>query len=1348
MGKLDLVKTVRGLDQNGSGENGENLQQLWNSLTESSDHQFHAAEESALRWLLKSMNGPSPEAETLRRYPLTWTIMDFVFQKIPLFSLAKSLADRKFVAVLQQTLKDASNPSEEPGSSSPKRKRPLAPRYALDDLKRLEGCLATGQAVFNALKSLLGRLENNAVGSRDRIGAEHIKSLFSTSALEAATLSSYFFIVCLLLLASDVCDDVEGREDWIVTVSRIWDLHLQGDKDALEIAIHLFRPAAAILRQLEPSIQGQKTTINEALATRWSADLQRFMHRNFILPARTYFWNRQDFEIIMRALDVSNDKTRTSAPVLYFLAAGMPDGSTESDTRRINAIWMDRIFKAVEEQIRTKPDRNILIKQILAQAVEKSLTIDAGDLRQVCRNYGLESDRIDWSLLANAATCNPDIFQMSDQGTALLNEICVQSIDQTPGSDAYKDQLDLIAAIKKSFQTRRDLSGFLRLWFSQLCLTEKQKLVSNSPWFDVGRKADQENSISSLIESDLSPHQLLTIIEWLGEQESGSYPQSLCLFTSIIAQGLHGESYIDAVGLKLFDLVSQLKSSSKTALKWRVVSKTISSASPEERNNVWAQAKDQLSKLLRKGTIKSAETFEALKCCYQAWDSMSQDEEIVDEPAKLIEKFTRRLVEELASHDILEITKLSASLDLGVTLEFDEELALQQYLAWYVLGSSRFYRLYSRKEDEIPLLEAVSSTKNASPPGLHALWSALLSNDVNLNDAKLSRKLLDRLITALAESEKEKGWPGEYGQLWIRTLCSIPLEAFSRAQREQIMSILDKRREKMIKSPKRVSLEGWKLVLDLVSKMMTRPTFYEGIQFSNLVDFADAISSLSFEETLQDETLLELVERYFAMVSTIVRQMSDNFDERSAKYFSESLKFIETCTTEEAKNDPLSLPALRATLLKALVVELSRSSTLQSQPSLSQLQQSAKNALTQHIAAALEEFITNKKLFSKHDNLKDLGLFAAIHATEALDNVAGLSQHHKATAVRKLEKRSKEAMITGDLRAWKIQIFLHTYLASEMEESRPTQFIALANLPSKARESLLREYVASIIANADVPDVARYLKELINEFTGGCDTDAQALAIGQVVGHLIEHTDLHGKSEGVDLSAAHSELTLSLLKKSANAAYTCQTVQTLLEKKPQAMGQWNIEVTLSTVSDLALEKAANGPTVSFTWLCKLVGTIIKKHRLRLEGHHHLLLATVQVLLNSLINHQPKSTADGTTQESMARLYGRLITLLCEPTAGAVSRSQHQNALDSATDAAKRSAGWHVYMVLMQYVKLQLEADVPREVREALEPAMNAIFDVTPPEVRKILNDAMDASGRAILREMFKRYVKFGKWSGV
>lgn len=232
------------------------------------------------------------------------------------------------------------------------------------------------------------------------------------------------------------------------------------------------------------------------------------------------------------------------------------------------------------------------------------------------------------------------------------------------------------------------------------------------------------------------------------------------------------------------------------------------------------------------------------------------------------------------------------------------------------------------------------------------------------------------------------------------------------------------------------------------------------------------------------------------------------------------------------------------------------------------------------------------------------------------------------------------------------------------------------------------------------------------------------------------------------MAAAHSELTLLLLQKPAHGRQICHTIRTLLEKRPQAMGQWNAEVTLSTVCDLS-SMSIGESAVPFTELCKLVEMVIKKHRLRLEGHYHILLSAMQALLcNLVIEQMPANRGDERSQVSKAHAFARLVNLICEPTAGAVSRSQLHSALDSATDAAKRSAGRHMYLVLMQYAKLQLEEKVPRAAREALEPAMNSIFDITSPEGRKILNDAMDGSGRAILREMFKRYVKFGKWSGV
>lgn len=249
----------------------------------------------------------------------------------------------------------------------------------------------------------------------------------------------------------------------------------------------------------------------------------------------------------------------------------------------------------------------------------------------------------------------------------------------------------------------------------------------------------------------------------------------------------------------------------------------------------------------------------------------------------------------------------------------------------------------------------------------------------------------------------------------------------------------------------------------------------------------------------------------------------------------------------------------------------------------------------------------------------------------------------------------------------------------------------------------------------------------------------------------IGSTDIHGRTGAYDLSTVHAELTRSLYAAgtTTNATYLCRILVNLTEKKPQALSQWNIESLLACVSVAASSGHGEQSSIPFIWMCKLVEVVIKKHRLRLEGHSHILLNSLQALLRNLVIEQRTiDSTDGLSQESKAHAFSRLVTLICEPTAGAVARSQQHSSLDSATDAAKRTAGRHMYLVLMQYVKLQLETDVSRGLREALEPAMNSIFDITPQEGRKLLNDAMDGSGRAILRDMFKRYTRFGKWTGV
>lgn len=199
------------------------------------------------------------------------------------------------------------------------------------------------------------------------------------------------------------------------------------------------------------------------------------------------------------------------------------------------------------------------------------------------------------------------------------------------------------------------------------------------------------------------------------------------------------------------------------------------------------------------------------------------------------------------------------------------------------------------------------------------------------------------------------------------------------------------------------------------------------------------------------------------------------------------------------------------------------------------------------------------------------------------------------------------------------------------------------------------------------------------------------------------------------------------------------------------MKQWNIEVTLSTVAAICAGGCAateiKSSAKTYEWLCRLVEVIIKRHRLRLEGHFHLLVKVLQSLLGLLIANPSQQKMSAASRARHAKHYARLLTLVCEPSVASVTRGQ-PNGLDSATDAAKRSAGQHMYIVLMLYVKLQLENSVPRDVREALLPGVYSVLDITTQEGYRIVNEAVDGSGRAIFRELYKQYRRFGKWSGV
>jgi nucleolar pre-ribosomal-associated protein 2 len=294
-------------------------------------------------------------------------------------------------------------------------------------------------------------------------------------------------------------------------------------------------------------------------------------------------------------------------------------------------------------------------------------------------------------------------------------------------------------------------------------------------------------------------------------------------------------------------------------------------------------------------------------------------------------------------------------------------------------------------------------------------------------------------------------------------------------------------------------------------------------------------------------------------------------------------------------------------------------------------------------------------------------------------------------------------------------------------------------------------YIDAVIGHLRAEEALRNIQALLKQTDGVDDNlDVRMTAVHRLIETLPATKELRNNDFG--LATAHALLCRELRPRSTiQFISVAQCLQLLLELHPNSMNQSAIEMTLMAVSRTASGRTAESSILFessakvYTGLCRLTEILLRRHRMRLNGHFHLLVHALQALLQRLLKGPEKGALP--RQEKHAEQFARLVTLVCEPMAGTLARSGTR-VLDSVTDKAKRAAGQYMYLVLLLYVKLLLERTVPRSVTQALQPGVYAILDITPPEVRKIASEALDTNGRVIFKELYKDYQKFGRWGGV
>lgn len=382
-----------------------------------------------------------------------------------------------------------------------------------------------------------------------------------------------------------------------------------------------------------------------------------------------------------------------------------------------------------------------------------------------------------------------------------------------------------------------------------------------------------------------------------------------------------------------------------------------------------------------------------------------------------------------------------------------------------------------------------------------------------------------------------------------------------------------------------------------------------------------------------------------------------------------------------------------------------------------------------------------------------------------IDSVAPVGSRFAADFVesfpaRRLEKYADSLLLgASDCRAWKIKAFLIASFPGHIKDTKPSRFGHEETewpetLPGRKWRSCIGACVDAVLSSLEREDQFAYTRDVLRELDAARPGDGrrrQLYALQRALERLVDQPD--GAADRFSFASVHSDL-VSRLRDMADhdpeeLLKALELVQVVLDRKGGFMTQWSVESTLSAVSVVCTSTNAR---TALPCACKLVETLLKRHRVRLEGHYHIITTTLQCLLRALL----VGPAEMPDTHTHAHAFTRLVTMLCSPTAGAVASRHHGHrpgdvVLDLATVSAKRFAGQYMYLVLMTYVEILLGAagtGIGRQLRDALEPGWNALFDVTSQETRKILNDALDEGGREVVREMWKRYTVFGKWSGV
>ena len=337
---------------------------------------------------------------------------------------------------------------------------------------------------------------------------------------------------------------------------------------------------------------------------------------------------------------------------------------------------------------------------------------------------------------------------------------------------------------------------------------------------------------------------------------------------------------------------------------------------------------------------------------------------------------------------------------------------------------------------------------------------------------------------------------------------------------------------------------------------------------------------------------------------------------------------------------------------------------------------------------------------------------------------------------------------------------------------------ASALLTSLTSESSIRSVEKSLVETAAAsPNDARFAVFKSLEPNDAAEYDEKQL---RILHCLVKATKAKAHKQLLPeevISSITASLQLYLTRASSitSFAYTARTLRTLLDSHGRHLPQLVIESMLSSIVTICSPTSNNAITSSpqacrtiFTLTAALLQSLLTHHRRKLRGRFDILVPALQALLRCLFvgsgtstygqlqqphwipRKQMSSSIEDGIGAQQVTAFTRLITALCDPTLSAVRSNAKAGASGPLTDEtrkAKRYAGQYVQFVLMELCECQLKgrlAGTGYGAREALTPAVWAMFEVIGKDGLSATMEGMAGGGRSVLRSWWEEWKRLGR----